>query len=52
MVRKKVVPQRDSQAAEPTPEVGELQIWRDSDDSKVRLLYRDTTAGNVSGEAD
>ena len=38
-------PRRLSQSAQPTPDVGELLIWRDSDDSKTYLVYNDTTEG-------
>jgi hypothetical protein len=39
-------PRRLRQDAEPTPEVGELMLWCDSDDSdKVYIMYRDSTAG-------
>jgi hypothetical protein len=36
---------RTSASAEPTPEVGELRIWRDPDDNKTYLIYNDTDEG-------
>lgn len=47
----KTKPERNDQTAEPTPESGELRIWRD-EDGKVWKLYRDPTAGNVRVESD
>lgn len=38
-------PPRVSASAQPTPSVGELQIWRDSDDNKTYLIYNDTDEG-------
>ena len=38
-------PRRVAQAAIPTPAVGELLIWRDTDDGKVYLVYNDTDTG-------
>ena len=38
-------PPRVSQSAQPTPSVGELQIWRDPDDNKTYLIYK--TAVNI-----
>jgi len=40
-------PRRLRQAAQPTPEVGELLMWSDSDDDSVHLVYRDADAGVV-----
>ena len=38
-------PRRVSQAAEPTPESGELLIWRDTDDDKTYIVYNDPDVG-------
>lgn len=38
-------PVRISQSAQPTPDTGELVIWRDTDDGKVYLVYNDTDSG-------
>ena len=38
-------PARESQAAQPTPTVGELLLWRDTDDDKTYLVYNDTDVG-------
>lgn len=38
-------PRRVSQAAQPTPEVGELLAWHDTDDGKTYLVYEDPTVG-------
>lgn len=38
-------PKRTAQADEPTGEVGKLEIWRDTDDGKVYLIYNDTDSG-------
>lgn len=38
-------PLRTSASAEPTPEVGELRVWRDPDDNKTYLIYNDTDEG-------
>ena len=39
------IPRRLSQSAEPTPAVGELIIWRDTDDNKTYIVYNDTIEG-------
>lgn len=36
---------RLSQSAEPTPDVGELLLWRDTDDDKTYLVYEDVDLG-------
>ena len=36
---------RVSQSAEPTPNVGELILWHDTDDAKTYLIYEDVTVG-------
>ena len=36
---------RVSQATEPTPEVGELLLWHDTDDDKTYLIYEDVSQG-------
>lgn len=36
---------RLSQSAEPTPEEGELLLWRDTDDDKTYLVYEDVDLG-------
>ena len=41
---------RVSQSSEPTPDSGELMIWRDSDDGKVYLMYEDATSGTKKVE--
>lgn len=38
-------PVRLSQSAQPTPDTGELIIWRDPDDNKTYLVYQDTVEG-------
>jgi hypothetical protein len=38
-------PRRLSQSAQPTPETGEMLVWRDSDDNKTYLLYNDSDEG-------
>lgn len=38
-------PVRLSQSAQPTPDTGELVVWRDPDDNKTYLVYQDTTEG-------
>lgn len=38
-------PRRISQSAEPTPNDGELIIWRDTDDDKTYLIYDDEDVG-------
>lgn len=38
-------PVRLAQSAQPTPDTGELVIWRDTDDGKVYLVYNDTDSG-------
>ena len=38
-------PVRIAQSAQPTPDTGELVIWRDTDDGKVYLVYNDTDSG-------
>lgn len=38
-------PRRLSQAAQPTPDSGELLVWRDTDDDSVRLVYNDPDVG-------
>jgi len=43
-------PYRIRQAAQPTPEAGELLIWSDSDDDKVYLVYNDANKGVVQVE--
>ncbi len=44
-------PQRTRQDAEPTPSVGKLETWCDSNDSdKVYLIYNDATTGVVTIE--
>ncbi|KKM18867.1 hypothetical protein LCGC14_1661360 [marine sediment metagenome] len=40
-----LTPRRVSQSGQPTPTVGELMVWRDSDDSKTYLVYNDTDEG-------
>ena len=37
--------ERVSVSAEPTPQVNELQIWRDPDDSKTYLIINDEDEG-------
>ena len=39
------IPRRLSQSAQPTPAVGEIIIWRDTDDNKTYLVYNDTDEG-------
>ena len=39
------LPKRTSASAEPTPETGELRVWRDPDDNKTYLIYNDTDEG-------
>lgn len=36
---------RLSQSGQPTPDEGELIIWRDSDDNKTYLVYEDPDEG-------
>lgn len=36
---------RTSQAAQPTPDQGELRVWRDTDDDKTYLIYNDPDVG-------
>ena len=43
-------PPRVAQSAIPTPSVGELQVWRDTDDGKVYVVYNDTDSGVKSVE--
>jgi hypothetical protein len=38
-------PVRLSQSSQPTPDTGEMVIWRDTDDSKTYLVYNDTDEG-------
>ena len=38
-------PRRLSQSAQPTPDTGELLIWRDSDDNKTYMVYEDADGG-------
>lgn len=38
-------PRRLSQSAQPTPDSGELLVWRDTDDSKTYLVYNDPDEG-------
>ena len=38
-------PRRLSQSAQPTPQSGEMLIWRDSDDGKTYIVYNDPTSG-------
>lgn len=40
-----IKPRRLSQSAQPTPAVGELILWHDTDDSKTYLVYNDTDEG-------
>jgi hypothetical protein len=39
------MPRRVSQNAEPTPGTDELYIWRDADDNKVYLIFKDPDEG-------
>jgi hypothetical protein len=41
-------PRRLSQSSEPTPESGELLLWRDSDDSKANLVVNDPDVGSTT----
>jgi hypothetical protein len=41
----KFYPRRVSQSAQPTPNDGEMLIWRDTDDDKTYLLYDDVDLG-------
>jgi hypothetical protein len=34
-----------AQATIPTPDTGELVMWRDTDDNSIHLVYNDGTAG-------
>jgi len=43
----KLIPRRVRQAAQPTPDSGELLVWSDSDDDSVHLVYEDADAGTV-----
>lgn len=38
-------PRRVSQSAEPTPDTGELLVWRDTDDDKTYLVFEDGDVG-------
>ena len=38
-------PPRETASAQPTPNDGELKIWRDPDDSKTYLIYNDEDEG-------
>jgi len=38
-------PKRISQSAQPTPRLGELILWRDTDDDKTYLVYNDIDVG-------
>jgi len=38
-------PVRLAQSAQPTPDTGELILWRDTDDGKVYLVYNDADSG-------
>eukprot|EP00918_Siedleckia_nematoides_P083636 GHVU01183338.1.p1 GENE.GHVU01183338.1~~GHVU01183338.1.p1 ORF type:complete len:583 (+),score=31.41 GHVU01183338.1:1283-3031(+) len=38
-------PRNVAQAAIPTPDSGELLLWRDTDDDSIHLVYNDATAG-------
>lgn len=38
-------PVRIAQSAQPTPDTGEIVIWRDTDDGKVYIVYNDTNSG-------
>jgi hypothetical protein len=38
-------PVRIAQSVQPTPDTGELIVWRDTDDGKVYLVYNDTDSG-------
>lgn len=38
-------PRRLSQSAEPTPESGELLVWRDTDDDKTYIIFNDPDVG-------
>ena len=43
-------PLRTSQDAQPTPELGELRVWHDSNDAKIYLIYNDADLGIVKIE--
>ncbi|NUM34645.1 MAG: hypothetical protein HUU50_08880 [Candidatus Brocadiae bacterium] len=43
-------PRRISQDSQPTLSAGEMAIWHDADDSKVYILYNDSTMGHVKIE--
>jgi hypothetical protein len=45
------VPRRMSQASNPTPETNELLIWRDSDNSRMYVMYQDADEGTVYWES-
>ncbi len=51
MVETHVKPERDDQASEPTPDIGELRIWQDGSNDSW-MLYRDDDQGNVRVETD
>ena len=38
-------PRRVSQSGQPTPAVGEVLIWHDTDDSKTYIVYEDSAEG-------
>ncbi len=38
-------PRRVSQSAQPTPDTGEILMWRDTDDDKTYLVYNDPGVG-------
>jgi len=40
-----ISPRRISQSSQPTPAVGELILWRDTDDDRTYLLYNDVDVG-------
>ena len=43
-------PRRLSQSAQPTPQTGELLMWRDTDDDKTYLVYEDPDVGTRKDE--
>ena len=45
-----LIPKRVAQSTIPTPSVGAIVIWRDTDDGKVYLVYNDTDSGVKSVE--
>ena len=43
--KKRSTPTRVSQSAQPTPAVGEMVVWHDTDDAKTYIVYNDVTVG-------